>query len=133
MALILVVDDHPGIRFIIRRTLEEAGHEVVLAVDGASGLQAYHELATQHAPDLAIIDRFMPEMGGIQLLRQLRTVAPTMPVLLMSGDDSWPPEAGLGPNDVLTKPFHPNALVAAVSSALGRAAPPDRRQGGGAC
>jgi CheY-like chemotaxis protein len=136
VALILVVDDNPGVRAVIRRALTEVGHEVALAVDGASGLQTYYELATQLAPDLAIVDRFMPEMDGIQLMRQFHTVAPTMPVLLMSGDPSWPlgdAMAGLGPNDVLAKPFHPDALVSAVASALARAAPPDRRQDSGAC
>jgi CheY-like chemotaxis protein len=136
VALILVVDDHPGVRAVIRRALEEAGHEVVLAVDGVSALQTYHELATQHPPDLAVVDRFMPEMDGIQLVRQFQTVAPSMPVLLMSGDPSWPlgqAVARLGPDDVLAKPFHPDALVAAVASALGRTAPPERRQDSGAC
>ena len=133
MALILVVDDHPGVRAVIRRALEEVGHEVVLAVDGVTGLAAFYQLATQRAPDLVLVDRFMPEMDGLQLARQLKVLARGMPVVLMSGDPVWLREelrdAVLNPAayHTLVKPFTPEALVMAVALAL-RPPPPGRQQ-----
>jgi CheY-like chemotaxis protein len=125
VALILVIDDNPGVRAVICRVLLKAGHQVVLAVDGASGLATYHQLA----PDLALVDQVMPEMDGLQLTRQFEAVAPTMPVLLMVSVPSGLLEAGEPIRDVLLKPFSPDGLVAAVTVALSRISPPDHRQG----
>lgn len=125
MALILVIDDNPGVRAVICRVLLKAGHQVVLAVDGASGLATYHQLA----PDLALVDQLMPEMDGLQLMRQFEAVAPTMPVLLMVSVPSGLLVARKPVGDVLLKPFTPDALVVAVMVALSRISPPDHRQG----
>jgi CheY-like chemotaxis protein len=125
VALILVVDDDPGVRAVISRVLLKAGHQVVLAADGASGLATYHELA----PDLALVGQFMPEMDGCRLMRQFTALAPTMPVLLMVSVPSAAREERGPVSDMIVKPFGADALVAAVTVALSRISPPDRGQG----
>src|SRR2546430_13256574 len=65
---ILVVDDEPGQRFLLRRIFERAGHEVTDAGDGAAALRAVR----QRAPDLVVTDMMMPVMGGAELIRCLR-------------------------------------------------------------
>ena len=60
MARILVVDDEPDQRFLLKRSLTRAGHEVTEAGDGAAALRAI----TQAAPDLLVTDMMMPVMGG---------------------------------------------------------------------
>jgi CheY-like chemotaxis protein len=115
VALILVVDDHPGVRAVICRVLLKAGHHFVLAVDGVSGLATYHQLA----PDVALVDQLMPEMDGFQLMRQSEAVALTMPVLLTVSVPSGVLEAG-GPVRDVSKAIHSGRPR---GSGDGRAAP----------
>jgi CheY-like chemotaxis protein len=84
MALILVVDDEPDQRFLLRRSLTRAGHEVFDALDGAAALQAIRELV----PDLVVTDLMMPVMGGAELIRRLRGDPATAAILILvaSGD-----------------------------------------------
>jgi CheY-like chemotaxis protein len=65
---ILVVDDEPDQRFLLRRIFERAGHEVSDATDGAAALRAVRE----SAPDLVVTDMMMPVMSGVELVRCLR-------------------------------------------------------------
>src|SRR3984893_6757616 len=81
---ILVVDDEPDQRFLLRRIFERAGHEVSDARDGAAALKAVRE----SVPDLVVTDMMMPVMGGMELVRCLRADSATahIPVLAASGD-----------------------------------------------
>lgn len=64
MGRILVVDDEPDLRFVLRRFFTRAGHEVTEAGDGAATLAMLH----QSPPDLVVTDMMMPVMGGVELI-----------------------------------------------------------------
>jgi DNA-binding response OmpR family regulator len=142
MAHILVVDDDPDLRGLIEFRLRKAGHEVLVASDGASALAAVDR---RGRPDLAVLDVAMPRMNGLELLVALRKRADLreLPAIFLS--------ARILPSDIaagralgasyLTKPFVAPALMAAVTTALSPAgqseAPlaepePDRRAVAGA-
>jgi DNA-binding NtrC family response regulator len=124
---ILVVDDDAGLADVVRRVLERSGHEVRVAGTGLQGARRHQE----QAADLAIIDIHMPEMDGLELLVQFRTIAPGMPVSVMSGGA----QTGglnllgdarlLGAFATLAKPFSIDELLGAVARAL----PPKPRAG----
>jgi DNA-binding response OmpR family regulator len=119
MAHILVVDDDPDIRGLVEFRLRKAGHQVLVANDGASALAAVDE---RGHPDLAVLDVAMPGMNGLELLVALRDRAElrALPAIFLS--------ARMLPSDVaagralgasyLTKPFVAPALMAAVTTAL---------------
>jgi CheY-like chemotaxis protein len=81
---ILVVDDEPDQRFLLRTIFERAGHEVTDAGDGAAALRMVREWA----PDLVVTDMMMPVMGGVELIQCLRAEPATahVPILAASGD-----------------------------------------------
>lgn len=110
---ILVVDDDPHIREVIRFALEKAGMRVVEAANGEEGLRQIQ--ATQ--PDLVILDILMPEMDGLEMCRQLRKQSDLPILFLSSRDDEIDRILGLelGGDDYLTKPFSPRELVARVN------------------
>jgi two-component system nitrogen regulation response regulator GlnG len=114
MTRILVADDEPSIRFVLREALESAGHEVVEAADGNAAREA---LAAQHF-DLALLDIRMPGPSGLELLDGLRargSEAP--PVVIMTAQNTFENAVEAmkrGAFDYLTKPFelgHVDALV----------------------
>ena len=84
MARILVVDDEPDERFLLRRAFERAGHEVTDAADGAAALA----IARESLPDLVVTDMRMPVMDGAELIRRLRADPATagIPILASTGD-----------------------------------------------
>jgi CheY-like chemotaxis protein len=120
MARVIVIDDQDPIRRIVRRALEQAGHEVLDAPDGASGMQ----ILAQHSADVVISDIFMPGQDGIETLRQIRKDFPAVRVIVMSGGDS----SGLldlrqdaellGAVKSLRKPFTAREIVDAVNGVL---------------
>jgi DNA-binding NtrC family response regulator len=84
MARIVVIDDQEPIRRIVRRALENDGHEVLDASDGEAGMQ----LVDRGPVDVVITDIFMPGLDGIQTLREIRKRHPAVKVIAMSGGDS---------------------------------------------
>jgi DNA-binding NtrC family response regulator len=78
---VLLVDDQPELRRVLRRNLSKLGHEVVEASNGRAAI----ELARQGDFDVVISDVRMPDLGGLELLRQLYELDPDLPVVLMSG------------------------------------------------
>lgn len=78
--VILVVDDQLGIRRLLQAVFGEVGHTVWLAAGGDQAL----ELVREHTPDVALIDVKMPGMGGVELLTEMRRLAPAMPVIMMT-------------------------------------------------
>ena len=84
MAHILVIDDQEAIRRIVRRSLEQEGHQVMDASDGEMGMQ----VLARHGADLVITDIFMPGQDGILTLRQVRKQFPGVKVIVISGGDS---------------------------------------------
>lgn len=120
MARILVVDDEIGIRGAVQRALQRAGHEIMLAVDGLEAARAIREVGA----DLALIDIHMPNMDGMELLITLQAIAPTMPVVVMSGGDRnrrmgrLADATLMGATEILTKPFTLGELREVITRAL---------------
>ena len=115
---ILVVDDEATVRTTIRGYLERDGCLVETAVDGIRALQRVKEFR----PDLIILDVMLPEMGGIEVLRQLRKTSDVYVLMLTAKADEVDKVVGLtmGADDYLTKPFSPRELVARVQAILRR-------------
>jgi DNA-binding response OmpR family regulator len=78
---ILVVDDEPTILFTLKRILEQAGYEVRTAESGSEGLAAFR----QGHWDLVTLDRSMPEMSGEEVAAEMKRIAPTVPIILITG------------------------------------------------
>ena len=112
MSRILVVDDEPSQRYLLRRILERAGHEVSDACDGAAALQAVRE----SPPDLVVTDMMMPVMGGADLIQRLRCDPATagIPILAASGD----PHLADGADAVIAKPYSWRDLVEVADALL---------------
>jgi two-component system OmpR family response regulator len=118
MAHILLVDDDGHIREIVHYALEQAGHRVTEAKDGALGWQAFQK----EEFDLAILDIVMPEQDGLELCKNIRKES-SLPILFLSSrDEELDRVLGLelGADDYITKPFSPRELVARVKAALRR-------------
>ena len=115
---ILVVDDDPHIREVIRFALEKAGMTITEAAHGRQGL----EQIARSQPDLVILDIVMPEMDGLEMCRELRKHSEVPIVFLSSRDDELDRIIGLeiGGDDYVTKPFSPRELVARVNVILKR-------------
>jgi CheY-like chemotaxis protein len=115
---ILVVDDEPDLRFVLRRIFERAGHEVADAGHGAQAL----ECVRGSLPELVVTDMMMPVMDGRELIRRLRADPATaqIPILAVTGNGELADAA----DALLAKPFRPDQVLAAANALLAR-------QGGG--
>ena len=114
---ILVADDDESLRKVIEYNLEQEGYEVVTAADGKQALKLYRE----HDPDLVITDIKMPEMDGIELLKEIRRgdIERLVIVLTAFGTIDTAIEAmKLGAYDYITKPFNRDELKLVVRKAL---------------
>jgi DNA-binding response OmpR family regulator len=121
MARILVVDDEPHIREVVRAYLARDGHVVLTAADGDEALA----IARRDAPDLIVLDVMLPRRSGFEVLRELRAGGSTAGVVMLTArDEVIDRVAGLetGADDYLTKPFEPRELVARVDAVLRRTA-----------
>ena len=115
---ILVVDDEENIRHTLRGVLADEGFEVLEAPDGRRAL----ELLRHAAPRLAIVDVWMPEMDGIELVERMRNQAPGVPIIVISGHGTIETAVRvirLGAFDFLEKPFPLDALLGVIGRALG--------------
>jgi CheY-like chemotaxis protein len=108
---VLVVDDEPHVRELLRDFLTGVGHEVVKSASGAEALEA----VPTFEPDVIIVDMLMPGLSGADVLHALRMNGFTMPVILVSGT---PRRAGEGFFRVLTKPFNLETVAATVAAAI---------------
>jgi circadian clock protein KaiC len=112
MSRILVVDDEPDERFLLRRMLKRKGYEVLDASDGAAALAIVRE----SPPDLILTDMMMPVMDGAELIRRLRSDPATagIPILASTGDPGLAGSADV----VMSKSLPLEDLAAAVSACL---------------
>lgn len=117
MATILIIDDHPDVREVLRIMLEVAGHRVIDAVSGTEGLAAFRE----HKPDLTMTDLRLPDMEGTDVVHALRQIDRVCPIVMVSAEHLEELEAiTLGAKAVptLSKPFTRQRLLAIVEQAL---------------
>jgi two-component system, OmpR family, response regulator len=115
---ILVVDDDPHIRDVVRFALEKTGMAISIATDGKEALRQFD----RNIHDLVVLDVGMPEMDGLEVCRQIRKSAETPILFLSARDEEIDRILGLeiGGDDYVTKPFSPRELVARVNAILRR-------------
>lgn len=120
MPRVLLVDDEEGVRFSLGELLKTRGYDVDSAADGEEAL----EKARAEPPDIVVTDIVMPKTGGLEVLTELRTLCPGVPVIAISGGGrisaaNYLEVASLfGAAEVLEKPFEFDTLLAAVEKAL---------------
>lgn len=119
MAKILIVDDAAFMRMMIKDILTKNGYEVV--AEAANGVEAV-ELYKSHQPDLVTMDITMPEMDGIEAVKQIKEVNPAAKVIMCSamGQQSMVMDAiKAGANDFIVKPFQADRVLEAVKKIVG--------------
>jgi CheY-like chemotaxis protein len=112
VAEILIVDDEPDVRFVLKMAFESAGHQIVEAHHGAAAL----ERVGSSRPDLVVTDVMMPVLDGLELVRRLRSDPETaaIPILLLSSRAT----AASGVDAAFVKPFRPHEVLAAGLSLI---------------
>jgi two-component system KDP operon response regulator KdpE len=116
--VVLVVDDEPQIRRVVRNALGDEAR----VIESSTGRTAIDEAAAQR-PDLVVLDLGLPDMGGIEVCREIRAWS-TTPILVLSARHSDAEKVSLldaGADDYITKPFSPSELQARVRALLRRA------------
>jgi UDP-3-O-acyl N-acetylglucosamine deacetylase len=122
---ILIVDDETQIRTTLRGILSDEGYRVLDADDALKALN----LITAQRPDLVILDIWMPHMDGIELLEQLKTREPELPIIVVSGHgtiETAVRATKLGASDFIEKPFSLDTLLRSVRRAMRKEAHEDR-------
>jgi two-component system, OmpR family, response regulator ResD len=118
---ILVVDDDPEDRLLVRTILKKHGWQVEEAVDGEEALS---RIASDTAYALVVLDLVMPNIDGRDVLSRVRSAGSTVPIIVMTGSSDPEDEPLLiesGADDYLRKPLDPRRFVARVRAALRRA------------
>jgi len=113
---VLVVDDEPPIRKLLRMGLSTQGYEILEASNGKMSLELLEQ-----KPDLVILDLGLPDMQGLELLRMMRSRNEAVPIVVLSsrGDEVGKVQAlDLGADDYITKPFGMDELLARMRAAL---------------
>jgi len=120
---VLVVDDEETIAEVVARYLQRAGYDTSVAHDGEQALAA----AERERPELVVLDLMLPQIGGLEVMRRLRTAGAAAPavILLTARGEEADRISGLrlGADDYVVKPFSPGELVARVDAVLRRAQP----------
>ena len=115
---ILLVDDAAFMRMMLKKIIAPTGNEVLEAVDGSDGVAKYKE----HKPNLVFLDVVMPNMDGIECLKQIMAHDSNAKVIMCSsiGQQTVVNDAiKIGARDFIVKPFVPDRLASAVKKALG--------------
>jgi two-component system KDP operon response regulator KdpE len=113
---VLIIDDEPPIRKLLRMGLRSQGYDIIEAGNGKAALELMGE-----APDLVILDLGLPDIHGHELLRTIRSRNESVPVVVLSsrGDEAGKVQAlDLGADDYVTKPFGMDELLARMRAAL---------------
>ena len=117
MAKVLVIDDEQSIRDLLDRLLRRKGYDVVLAESGRQGLA----LLRQEHPDVVVLDLKMPEMDGLTVLRQIRSLNRSQPVIVLTGSRTAEMEQqvrALGVTEYIAKGFSLHLLGDALKRLL---------------
>jgi CheY-like chemotaxis protein len=124
MSRILIIDDEPSVRTMLRRVLEQAGHIVLEASNGREGLALWRRERT----DVVVTDLYMPQTDGIEVIREVRNSSTQQKIICMSGGAQpevfdWGAAAlSLGADRVLVKPFDQQQLLSVIQDMLPRQA-----------
>lgn len=120
MSRILVVEDEPELAELIRRDLENVGHQVTVVHDGPSAVQA----AVTGDPELVVLDVMLPGFDGLEVTRRVRQSRSTPILMLTARSTELDKVVGLelGADDYLTKPFSMRELQARIGAILRRSA-----------
>jgi two-component system response regulator ResD len=110
---VLIVDDDPSIREVLKMLLEAQGYEVEAAENGPQALRMFSE----HEWSAVITDRMMPGMSGEELAASIRNIDAKIPIVLVSGQ-LFDREGGFEFNAVVQKPFNSRTLGAALETAM---------------
>ena len=124
---VLIVDDEPDIREVIRFALEGAGYRVL---EAGHAEEARRLIGAESPPDLLLLDWMLPGRSGLELAQQLKQNAKTraLPIVMVSArgeEEDRIRGLDTGADDYITKPFSPRELVARVNAVLRRALPDD--------
>ncbi len=116
MKTILLVDDDESIQLLYREEFKEAGYRVVSVYNGSEALEAFKEAS----PDLIVLDIQMPGLNGIEVLRQIKMVDSSIPVILNSAYQEFKQDLGAWASDeYVVKSSDIGELMAAVQKHLG--------------
>jgi two-component system, OmpR family, KDP operon response regulator KdpE len=113
---VLVVDDEPAILRFLRASLESQGYIVSTAADARTAL----EMVRKKAVDLVVLDLGLPDMDGLDVVRQIRDDGETLPIIILSSRDNESAKVtafDLGVDDYVTKPFGIDELLARIRAA----------------
>lgn len=116
---VLVVDDEQSIVTLLQYNLEQAGFDVLTAMDGEAGIQ----IAETQSLDIIVLDLMLPKMDGMEVCKQLRQKRIMTPILMLTAkDDEFDKILGLelGADDYMIKPFSPREVIARVKAILRR-------------
>ena len=116
---LLVIEDDTTLRESLAAKLGEAGFAIEQAADGKEGLY----FAMEYPIDLAIVDLGLPEMSGLEIIREVRRQGKSYPILILTARDRWEDKVdGLdaGADDYVVKPFHVEEVTARVNALLRR-------------
>ena len=128
---ILVVDDEDGVRESVREVLSDEGYRVVDTADGTEVLRIIKE----HRPELVLLDIWMPQMDGIGLLKEIKSLKPDINVVMVSGHGNIHTAVTatkFGAFDFIEKPVSLDGLLSTVQRALGEVSGGDGKRQSGA-
>jgi DNA-binding response OmpR family regulator len=117
VAKILVIDDEPNVRTLLEMRLRQQGYDVLFADNGWKGLQLYR----QEHPHVIVLDLKMPELDGVTILRQIRSVDLAQPVIILTGDTTPETERqvrALGVSEFIVKGSSMKLLVDTLKGIL---------------
>ena len=123
-AVILVVDDEPHVRKLLKANLESSGYAVLTAADGQQAV----EMAEQELPDLIILDLMLPKLDGYAVCKRIREFS-AVPIIMLtarSAEVDLVHGFDVGADDYLTKPFAINELLVRVRAVLRRSKWPEQ-------
>lgn len=110
---ILVIDDEPSVMTLLQYNLEQAGFEVIAAMDGEEGKR----LAETQSPDLILLDLMLPKLDGMEVCKQLRQKKIITPIVILTAKDQELDKIlalELGADDYMVKPFSPREVIARI-------------------
>ena len=121
LGLVLVVDDEPDVRKVVRMTLEKAGYDVIEAEDGEVAMQKIKEGENPLVLDVIITDIRMPKVNGVEAINYFQKEWPTVPLIVLTGFPDLDMATSMiksGITDYLVKPVEAEKLKASVAKAI---------------